>query len=72
MSDSIKSRARGDAIKIAAQGLALLEGGECKGVENLTGFLLNGIGHDEGRSYFPDFRSIDRPLITDIDCLGTS
>lgn len=54
MSDSIKSRARGDGIKVVAEGLALLEWGEGKGVKNLAGFLLDRIGHDDRRSYLPD------------------
>ncbi|MFS8120695.1 MAG: hypothetical protein ACMG55_19735 [Microcoleus sp.] len=52
MSDSIKSRARGDGIKVVTEGLALLEGGEGKGFENLAGLLLDRIGHDGGRSDF--------------------
>lgn len=60
MSESIKSRVRGDGIKVVAEGLALLEGGEGKGVKNLAGFLLDRIGHDDRRSCLPDFIFSDR------------
>lgn len=40
MSNSIKSRARGDAIKVAAEGLALLEGREGKGALEFGGLLV--------------------------------
>ncbi|MDF5734098.1 MAG: hypothetical protein PUP92_40550 [Rhizonema sp. PD38] len=46
--------------KLAAQGMALLEKSEGKGIKDLASFLLDRVGHGSRRSNLPDFTLSDR------------
>ncbi|MDF5716146.1 MAG: hypothetical protein PUP93_20230 [Rhizonema sp. NSF051] len=46
--------------KLAAQGMALLERSEGKGIKDLASFLLDRVGYSSSRSNLPDFTLSDR------------
>lgn len=58
MSKGVQTNFSRNGVEVAAEGMAPIEGGKGESVENLAGFLLDGVGHEnwEMQAVIPSYK----------------